>query len=110
MRRSSLINGPENPYTIPRAFFGKSKQLQRHDSGTSVVGLYGLQLFMAALCNRADHYIFAVVSFFSMAALRSRCGHYTFALWFLSIFFFFPRVISAVGDWMSTILPHMVWP
>jgi len=29
----------------------------------------------------------------------------------LSFFFlFFPRLISAVGDWMSTILPHMVWP
>jgi len=28
----------------------------------------------------------------------------------LSIFFFFfPSPISAVGDWMSTILPHMVW-
>ena len=23
---------------------------------------------------------------------------------------FFPRVISAVADWMSAILPHMVWP
>jgi len=23
---------------------------------------------------------------------------------------FFPRLISAVGGWMSTILPHMVWP
>ena len=48
-----------------------------------------------------------------MAALRSRCGHYILALWFLSIFylsFFIPRLISAVGDWMSTILPHMVWP
>jgi len=49
------------------------------------------------------HYIF-------MAALRSR--HYIFALWFLSIFylFFIPRLISAAADWMSTILPHMVWP
>ena len=47
------------------------------------------RLIMVALCNRADHYIFAVISIF------------------LS---FFPRVISAVGDWMSTILPHMVWP
>jgi len=44
-----------------------------------------------------------------MAALRSRCGHYIFALWFLS-FFFFPHLISAVGDWMSTILRHMAWP
>jgi len=23
---------------------------------------------------------------------------------------FFPHVISVVGDWMSTILPHVVWP
>jgi len=28
----------------------------------------------------------------------------------ISIFLLFPRLISAVGDWMSTILPHMVWP
>jgi len=36
-----------------------------------------------------------------------------FALWFLSFFFlssFFPRLISAAADWMSTILLHMVWP
>jgi len=39
----------------------------------------------------------------------SRCGHYIFALWFLSIFFI-PRLISAAADWMSTILPQMVWP
>jgi len=33
-----------------------------------------------------------------------------FILWFLLLSsFFFPRLISAVGDWMSTILPHMVW-
>ena len=25
-------------------------------------------------------------------------------------FFFFPRLISAAGDWMFTILWHMVWP
>jgi len=29
---------------------------------------------------------------------------------FYILFFFFPRLISAGGDWMSTILPHMVWP
>jgi len=32
----------------------------------------------------------------------------------VSIFFFyllfFPRLVSVVGDWMSTILRHMVWP
>jgi len=29
---------------------------------------------------------------------------------FLLLLLFFPRLISAVGDWMSTILWHMVWP
>jgi len=38
-----------------------------------------------------------------MAALCNRAGHYIFALWFL---LFFPRLISAVADWMSTILLH----
>jgi len=28
----------------------------------------------------------------------------------VSFFLFFPRLISAVGDWMFTILRHMVWP
>jgi len=50
---------------------------------------------------------------FVMVALCNRADHYIFALWFLSSFFlsssFFPRLISAVRDWMSTILPHMVW-
>jgi len=32
------------------------------------------------------------------------------ALAHISSFFFFPRLISAVADWMSTILPHTVWP
>jgi len=49
-----------------------------------------------------------------MAAFRSRCGHYIFAMWFLLssfyLLFFSPRLFSAVADWMSTILLHMVWP
>jgi len=46
---------------------------------------------MVALCNRADHYIF--ILFLSSFFLSS---------------YFFPRLISAVGDWMFTILRHMV--
>jgi len=47
--------------------------------------------FMVAL-NRADHYIF-ILSFVLL----------------LSSFFFFHRLIPAAADWMSAILPHMVW-
>jgi len=53
---------------------------------------YKFIIIMAALCNRG-HYIFALYGFF-----------------FFYLSFFFPRLISAVADWMSVILPHMVWP
>jgi len=49
-------------------------------------------------------------AFVIMAALRSRCGHYIFAPFLLLSFVFFPCLIAAVVDWMSTILPNMVWP
>jgi len=52
--------------------------------------------------------IFVVISAV-MATLCNRAGHYIFALWFLSSIFF-PWLMCAVGDWMCTILPHMVWP
>jgi len=26
------------------------------------------------------------------------------------VFVFFPRMFSAIAKWMSTILPHMMWP
>ena len=48
-----------------------------------------------------------------MAALYNRARHYIFVLWFLllcSIYLFLSCLISAVADWMSTILPRMVWP
>ena len=47
-----------------------------------------------------------------MAAPRSGCRHYIFVLWFLllSSYYLFPRLISAVADWVSTIFRHMMWP
>ena len=46
-----------------------------------------------------------------MVALWNRAGHYIFPLWFFFLLSsFFPRLISAVANWMYTILPHMVWP
>jgi len=42
-----------------------------------------------------------------MAALRNRAGHYIFALWFLSSSFFpFPRLISAVAPSQIGCLPY----
>ena len=66
-------------------------------------------VIMVAVWNRADDYTF--ILWFLMVALWNRADHYIFALWFLlSSSLFFPRLISALGDWMSAILPHMVWP
>jgi len=44
-----------------------------------------------------------------MTALRSICGHYIFQLWLLP-FLFFPRLISAVADWIYHTSIHMMWP
>jgi len=48
-----------------------------------------------------------------MEALWNTADHYIFILWFLLLLllssFFFYRLISAVADLMSAILPHMVW-
>jgi len=54
---------------------------------------------------------YCCIQSFIMAALHSRCGHYIVVL-FLSFFFLvsFPRLISLVAGWMSTILAHKVWP
>ena len=65
--------------------------------------LFAQTLVSAILCS-------ICMSVFIMVVLCNRADHYIFALWFLSSSIIFPRLISAVGDWMSTILPHMVWP
>ena len=70
-------------------------------------------IIMAAMRSRCGRYIF--VLWFVMVALWNRADHYIFALWFLLLsssflLYFFPRLISAVADWMSAILLHMVWP
>ena len=46
-------------------------------------------LIYGALCNRETIYIFMLL---------------------FVLLYFFPRLISAAADWMSAILPHMVWP
>jgi len=42
----------------------------------------------------------------------NRAVHYILQLWFLLIIIssFFLRLFSAVGDWLFTILSHMMWP
>ena len=70
--------------------------MSRHGMKLQVLTLvrdnHQLDLIMVALCNRADHYIF--ILFLSSSFF---------------FFLFFPRLISAVGDWMFTILWRMVW-
>ena len=93
----------------------------------SIVFRYALLLYMY-LCNGnakttflwppygiGQAIIFSSYGFFLLSYGRpacSRCGQYTFAQWFLFLSSFFPRLISAVAEWMSTIHldVHMVWP
>jgi len=53
-----------------------------------------------------------ILSFLWPALCNRAVGRaiYIFILSFVLLSSFFLRLISAVADWMSTILPHMVWP
>jgi len=72
-----------------------------HAASIPVV-IYFLHLFTFT-CNIPRCFL---LIFIFMAALHSRCGHYIFTLWFLLFSSCFPRLISAVADWMSAILSH----
>ena len=62
---------------------------------------------MVALWNRADHYIFMLWFLWSPYVIGQTI---LFSCCFFFFLLFFPRLISAVGDWKFTILWHMVWP
>ena len=57
-----------------------------------------------------------VVGVSQTAAFNGGCHLYStgrpsgWAFAHISSLSFFPRLISAIGDWMSTTLPHMMWP
>ena len=61
----------------------------------------------AFLSNYSDHLLLLEITTVIMVALCTRTEHYIFILFLLLLFF--PHLISTVGDWMSTILRHMVW-
>ena len=67
-----------------------------------------LDCYYGALRSRCGHYILSLWFLLSiLAALWNRAGHYIFPCG-LYLSLFFPRIFSAVGDWMSAILPHMM--
>jgi len=59
---------------------------------------------MVALWNRADRYYDRHV--IGQAIIFLPCGFFYLSIYLL----FFPRLISAVAERMSTILLHMAWP
>jgi len=64
--------------------------------------------FSIHLDNHADH---LACQFLSLLWLPYGIGRpYIFSCCGLFFFLFYPRLISAAADWMSAILPHMVWP
>ena len=71
----------------------------------------GIDRIGSRFCTETASSISQPFTMIIVAALRSRRRHYIFVLWFLlSIYLsFFPCLFSAIADWMSTILPHMVW-
>jgi len=82
----------------------KFQRISRLGSVTARHSSSGRQSNFAAL-NRGRHlYSAGRSSRWASAHISS------FVMFLLLLLSFFPRLMSAVADWMSTILPHMVWP
>ena len=79
--------------------FGRSLALTWTRMSFADMSVHDVSHHYGRLRSRCGHYIFVLF----MAALWNRAVHYIFALWFLSSsssIFLFPRLISAVGHWM----------
>jgi len=61
-------------------------------------------------CTQVRFCFSAVGDFVFMVALRNGQTIISLPCGFFLSSFFFLRLISAVADWMSTILLHMAWP
>jgi len=84
-----LLQAFSNAYAIFRRVVQQLTRFQQwHSASCGSSGTAELLVYGRPICNTADHIYFHPVV----------CS------------FFFPRLISAVGDWMFAILPHMVWP
>jgi len=70
----------------------------------NIISLMSLEVFIVGFLN-----IWCYFDIIFMVARWNKADHYIFILRFL-LSSFFPRLISAAGHWMSTIIPHMVWP
>jgi len=118
--RSRTQVGARLPSSLSSNWNHHTERAQQHDAKYSALELTRPGQKSDISCKSLLHQTFWATSFFSlvlllifslfMVALCNRTDHYIFALWFLSIFLFFPRLISVVRNWMSTILLHMVWP
>jgi len=98
----------ENPFADPEA------QNLFHVSFVIVNLLTCLVILLIAICADVPHctILLHCCCTATITLLWSpygyRADHYIFMLSFFLLFF--PRLISTAADWMSTILPHMVWP
>jgi len=106
-------------YGITDRVFSRPHRSSKIIPTCQVSSAYAFRQFGLATCiwiNHSHRSFFNVFLFLSRfyvfypllwPPLRSNGSHYIMSLWFLS---FFPRLFSAVADWMSTTLPHMMWP
>jgi len=91
-------------------YFWKKNKKKSEKTEKETITVSGLFLPLTYICTLNESSIEWSYRIF-MIALWNRADNYIFILWFLLFsFFFFPRLISVVRDWMCTILPHMVWP
>ena len=87
--------------------FTEDIQFQRTCRGREIVKYFGRYVSICVIFN--DMTLGTFVTFLWLPYGIGRAIIFLPCDFYLSSSFF-PRLISAVGDWMHTILPHMVWP
>ena len=99
-------------YSLPKSQLSKFKISSADGSQRRLLCLS--DKFPCDILNRCEE--IAIFTFLKITAVRHLWPPYVigqpiyiFILSFV-LLFFFPRLISAIAYWMSTILRHMVWP
>jgi len=104
--QASTNSAWRNPVCLSHSSLGFQRPVGRRSCTLTPQATIGRSAIMACMNNFP---LFAQLAIF-MAVLSNRAGRFSSCGFFLlsSSSIFFPRLISAVADWMSTILRHMV--
>jgi len=95
--------------------YGQMPKWQLHPPPSTMLAKFGVRVYATIRMVYSSLLNFVLIFTYSLPCgviatilylwppCVAECGHYIFALWFLLSSIFFPRLISAVAEWISTV-------